>query len=261
MASVLRSDEPQRELAGETAPWPSEIHDRCISESGPTIPSGFTSGGIGGIILGMPALTRRRDPDAHQETWLVYYGDVHAGTIMRCVGNPNMAPQWQWRCGFYPGSEPGEGKSGTAPSFEAARAAFLAAWRVFLSNRTEADFQEWRDQRDWTARKYALWGAGERLPSQRPSSMMRCICGKTFDSHWLEESLIHVPPSERSPDAAARKLVEIANAVEAVQDGGFTSSLSMPHSARPVARRTSSAPASNAPLHRAGSGCMNQEPM
>jgi hypothetical protein len=129
------------------------------------------------------------------------------------------------------------------------------------SCRTEADFQEWRDQRDWKARKYALWGAGERLPSQRPSSMMRCICGKTFDSHWLEESLIHVPPSERSPDAAARKLVEIANAVEAVQDGGFTSSLSMPHSARPVARRTSSAPASNAPLHRAGSGCMNQEPM
>jgi hypothetical protein len=48
----------------------------------------------------MPALTRRRDPDAHQETWLVFYGDVHAGTIMRCVGNPNAAPQWQWGCGF-----------------------------------------------------------------------------------------------------------------------------------------------------------------
>jgi hypothetical protein len=56
MASVLRSDEPQRELAGETAPWPSEIHDRCISESGPTIPSGFTSGGIGGIIWARPHL-------------------------------------------------------------------------------------------------------------------------------------------------------------------------------------------------------------
>jgi hypothetical protein len=34
---------------------------------------------------------------------------------------------------------------------------------VFLSNRTEADFQAWRDQRDWTARKYALWDAGKRL--------------------------------------------------------------------------------------------------
>jgi hypothetical protein len=139
--------------------------------------------------LGTPALTRRRDPDAHQETWLVYYGDVHAGTIMRCVGNPNMAPQWQWRCGFYPGSELGECKSGTAPSFEAARAAFLAAWRVFLSNRTEADFQEWRDQCDWTARKYALWEAGERLPSQR----------EQHDAMHLREGL-RQPLARREPD-------------------------------------------------------------
>jgi hypothetical protein len=28
----------------------------------------------------MPALTRRRDPDA-RECWLIYYGDVHVGTI------------------------------------------------------------------------------------------------------------------------------------------------------------------------------------
>jgi hypothetical protein len=35
---------------------------------------------------------------------------------------------------------------------------------VFLSKRTEADFHEWRDQRDWTARKYKLWEAGELLP-------------------------------------------------------------------------------------------------
>jgi hypothetical protein len=34
-----------------------------------------------------------------------------------------------------------------------ARADFEDAWRIFLSNRTEADLQEWRDQRDWTARK------------------------------------------------------------------------------------------------------------
>jgi hypothetical protein len=28
----------------------------------------------------MPALTCRRDPDA-RECWLIYYGDVHVGTI------------------------------------------------------------------------------------------------------------------------------------------------------------------------------------
>ena len=55
----------------------------------------------------MLALTRRRYPE-RQDCWHVYYGDVHVGTIARSVGNPNAAPQWQWRCGFYPGSRPGE---------------------------------------------------------------------------------------------------------------------------------------------------------
>jgi hypothetical protein len=89
----------------------------------------------------MPALTRRRNRDALQETWLIYFGDVRVGAVSRSVGNPNAAPQWQWHCGFYPGSAPGECKSGTAASFEAARAAFEAAWRVFLSNRTRRIFR------------------------------------------------------------------------------------------------------------------------
>jgi hypothetical protein len=103
-------------------------------------------------------------PDAHQETWRAYYGDLHVGTIMGPVGNPNAAPQWQWRCGFYPGSGPGECKNGTAATFDEARAVFEAAWRVFLSKPTEADFQEWRDQRDWTAEKYRRFDRGERMP-------------------------------------------------------------------------------------------------
>jgi hypothetical protein len=63
-------------------------------------------------------------------------------------------PQWQWRCGFYPESGPGECTVGTAASFEAARSAFEATWRVLLAKRTEADFQKWRDDWDWTAQKY-----------------------------------------------------------------------------------------------------------
>jgi hypothetical protein len=42
---------------------------------------------------------------------------------------------------------------------------FEAAWRVFLSKRTDADFQEWRDQRDWTAEKYRRFDRGERMPA------------------------------------------------------------------------------------------------
>jgi hypothetical protein len=64
---------------------------------------------------------------------------------------------------------------------------------VFLSRRTEADFQAWRDNRDWHARKRAVWAKGELLPSQKSNSTMRCPCGQRFDSHRLEQNLIHVP--------------------------------------------------------------------
>ena len=75
----------------------------------------------------MTALTRRRDPDARQESWMIHYGDVHVGTIGLRSGNPFGTDQWQWRCGFYPGSEPGDCTSGTAATFDQARADFEEA--------------------------------------------------------------------------------------------------------------------------------------
>ena len=39
----------------------------------------------------------------------------------------------------------------------------MAAWAVFVSKRTDADFEEWRQQHDWTTRKYAAWERGERV--------------------------------------------------------------------------------------------------
>jgi hypothetical protein len=111
----------------------------------------------------MPSLTRRRCPE-RSDCWHVYYSDVHAGTIAIRSGIPHDQAPWGWRCGFYPGSEPGEYLSGTATAFDQARADFEAAWRVFLARRTEADFQVWRDQRDWTAEKYRRFDRGERMP-------------------------------------------------------------------------------------------------
>jgi hypothetical protein len=63
----------------------------------------------------MPALTRRRSSD-RQNCWHIYYGDVQAGTIAKRVGNPHDTDQWEWICGFYPGSRPGEIQSGTSRS-------------------------------------------------------------------------------------------------------------------------------------------------
>jgi hypothetical protein len=82
------------------------------------------------------------------------------------VGNPTGTPHWQWSCGFYPGSHPRECTGGTAASFEAARSAFEAAWRVFLANRTEANFGEYRRHRASDAWKRAMWNAGLKLPTQ-----------------------------------------------------------------------------------------------
>jgi hypothetical protein len=44
----------------------------------------------------------------------------------------------------------GEHYQGSAARFPAASAELENQWAVFLS--TEADFQAWRDQRDWTDR-------------------------------------------------------------------------------------------------------------
>jgi hypothetical protein len=107
---------------------------------------------------------------------------------------------------------------------------------VLLSKRTETDFQAWRDRRDWIAHKCAIREHGEKLVTQTPSSMMRCSCGEVFDSHDPTGSYTKSPiantsmPSTKTvkfaelrpftdPEAAARKIVEIANAAQAVQDG------------------------------------------
>jgi hypothetical protein len=118
-------------------------------------------------------LTRRRSDDRH-DCWHIYYGDVHAGTIAMSVGNPSDSDPWEWSCGFYPGSHPREIQSGTSATFDEARAEFGSAWKIFLSNRTEADFQAWRHQRDSTAWKYAMW---VKLPTQVTSGRSRCFCG------------------------------------------------------------------------------------
>jgi broad specificity phosphatase PhoE len=107
----------------------------------------------------MPTLTRRRYPE-RPDCWHVYYGDVRVGTIARRVGNPHDTDPWEWNCGFYPGSHP----SDTAATFDQARADFERAWVAFLSKRTEADFQAWRDQQAWTAEKYRRFDRGERMP-------------------------------------------------------------------------------------------------
>jgi hypothetical protein len=138
----------------------------------------------------MPALSRRRYPE-RPDCWHVYYGDVHVGTIAVMPGVPIDVDQWGWNCGFYPGTLPHQDSSGTAATFDLARIDFEAAWQALLPTLTEADFARWREARDWTERKYAMWERGEKLPSQTPTTMITCPCGVRFDSHDPEASYIH----------------------------------------------------------------------
>ena len=128
----------------------------------------------------MTALTRRHDSKAPAETWRIYFGDIQAGTIAKNKGSIG-SPAWQWFCGFYPGSHPGEQSVGTAASFAEARSAFESAWRAFVSRRSPGDFDEWRRHQAFTAWKYAMWDAGCRLPTQNTSGRSRCFCGAEID--------------------------------------------------------------------------------
>jgi hypothetical protein len=139
----------------------------------------------------MPELTRRRSTDAREECWHVYYGDIHVGTIALRSGAPVDVDQWGWILGFYPGTEVGEYRDGTAETFNLARADFEAAWKALLPTLADAHFQRWRDARDWTTKKYAMWERGELLPSQKPNSWMGCPCGERFDSHDPAGSYVH----------------------------------------------------------------------
>jgi hypothetical protein len=136
-----------------------------------------------------PSLRRRRNPDAREESWRIFYGDVPVGTIGRRSGNPVGTDAWSWACGFYPGSNPGDGSNGTAATFDAARTAFEAAWSVFLAKRTEADFLEYRRHRASDAWKRAMWDAHLKLPTQTADGRARCFCGAQISLTDMDEHI------------------------------------------------------------------------
>jgi hypothetical protein len=136
----------------------------------------------------MPALTRRREPDIHQECWHVYYGDTRVGTITERAGVPHDVDQWLWSVGFYPVDHRGIISGGTAATFSQARDAFDAAWHDYLPRCTEADFAENRRQRAATAWKNRMHDTGTPLPTQMSDGRSQCFCGApltidTVDAH------------------------------------------------------------------------------
>jgi hypothetical protein len=60
-----------------------------------------------------------------------------------------------------------------------------------LSTIPAGAFDEYRRDREHRAEIRAIHARGDKLPSETPSSLMRCVCGVTFDSHRPAESYDH----------------------------------------------------------------------
>ncbi len=118
----------------------------------------------------------------------MFYGDVPVGTIGQRSGVPVHVDQWGWSCGFAPGLNPGQQQAGSAATFNAARAAFEEAWQRLLPKIPDGAFAEYRRDLAWRAEIAAARERWEKLPSELPSSFMRCVCGAKFDSHKPAES-------------------------------------------------------------------------
>ena len=58
-------------------------------------------------------------------------------------------------------------------------------------DRTEADFDEYRKHRAWTAWKYAMWDSGCKLPTQLAIGQSRCFCGAVIDIKGMSQH-VHV---------------------------------------------------------------------
>ena len=91
----------------------------------------------------MTELIRRKDRH-RADCWQIYFRRHPCRHHRQKRRQSERHAARQWHVGFYPGSNPGEQRGGTAPDFEQAREAFGTAWRVFSAKRTEADYQAWR---------------------------------------------------------------------------------------------------------------------
>src|SRR5262245_8645927 len=114
----------------------------------------------------MPHLTRRREPDRHQDSWHIMFADVEVGWIGERAGVPKDVEQWGWHVGFYPVSHRGIRAAGIAGSFAEARAAFEAAWALILPQCSDDDFAQNRFERAFLRWKYRMWSEGHKLPTQ-----------------------------------------------------------------------------------------------
>lgn len=123
----------------------------------------------------MTELTRRRRNERF-EAWEISCRDVIVGSLSH-QNSVGCSMIWQWACGFYPGCELNQMRTGREDTFEGAKAAFQRAWDHLMPQITEDMKDEWRRHQAFTAWKYAMWDAGCWMPTRNANGRSRCFCG------------------------------------------------------------------------------------
>lgn len=112
----------------------------------------------------MAALTRRRDPDARQEAWMIHYGGVQVGTIAeRRQSDRHTASAMDLRLLSRQPSR--RVHRGHGRRLRRRSLGFETAWRAFLAKRTGHEFEECRRERARTTWKHPPCDADCRLPT------------------------------------------------------------------------------------------------
>jgi hypothetical protein len=78
------------------------------------------------------------------------------------------------------------GANGQEPTLDEAMAAFRAEWPTV----TPDTIARIRHDQEWTANKYALWGAGYR--NQIGRGPVKCRCGEMFDPIDHDQTMKHI---------------------------------------------------------------------
>lgn len=133
------------------------------------------------------AQAAREEKDRNSGESAVPASASSARRVGKRAGVPVHVDQWQWTLAVYPASHRGIRDSETAASFQEVREAFEGSWRKMAPKITEADREEHRRQRAYTAWKYRMWETGCKLPTQMTSDRSQCYCGVTIDTARFSE--------------------------------------------------------------------------
>jgi hypothetical protein len=113
-----------------------------------------------------PALTRRRDPESREEAWLIFYGDVHVGTIGIDLTILPTATNGRGTAVSIRVAIPATLPTAPQPISVRRGRRSRALGRCSSRSAPEPIFLEYRRYRASDAWKRAMWDPGCKLPTQ-----------------------------------------------------------------------------------------------